>query len=199
MAGRDTEHTAIDSLYRISRLVSNTDEPKEALALILQEIINVLQPSSASISLINPDTQRLELEVSHGLPEDWADLDLALGQGITGWAALHGRALIVPDVKIEPRYISVRPNIRSEMAVPMEDQGIVIGVVNVDSEQADAFDDDALKILTLLTNEASRVISKLWLIKQLRAKAHQLESLVNMGHDLVGELDMGAGLLIAQQ
>lgn len=194
MAGRDTEHTAIDSLYRISRLVSNTDEPKEALALILQEIINVLQSSSASISLINPDTQRLELEVSHGLPEDWADLDLALGQGITGWAALHGRALIVPDVKKEPRYISVRPNIRSEMAVPMEDQGIVIGVVNVDSEQADAFDDDALKILTLLTNEASRVISKLWLIKQLRAKAHQLESLVNMGHDLVGELDLDAVL-----
>ena len=159
MEGRDTEHTAIDSLYRISRLVSNTDEPKEALTLILQEIVKVLQPSSASISLINPDTQRLELEVSHGLPEDWADLDLALGQGITGWAALHGRALIVPDVSAEPRYISVRPNVRSEMAMPMVDQGSVIGVVNVYSEQINAFDDNALKILTLLTNEASRVIS----------------------------------------
>jgi hypothetical protein len=55
MENHDTEHTAIDSLYRISSLVSNTDEPKEALALILQEIIHVLQPSSASISLINPD------------------------------------------------------------------------------------------------------------------------------------------------
>lgn len=185
-----TEHTAIDSLYRISRLVSNTDEPKEALALILQEIINVLQPSSASISLINPDTQRLELEVSHGLPEDWADLHLALGQGITGWTALHGKALIVPDVSQEPRYISIRPEIRSEMAVPMEDQGVVTGVVNVDSETLNAFGEQALKILTLLTNEASRVISKLWLIKQLRAKAHQLESLVNMGQRLVGELEL---------
>jgi signal transduction histidine kinase len=194
MEFRDTGRTAIDSLYRISRLVSNTDEPKEALALILQEIIHVLQPSSASISLINPDTHHLELEVSQGLPEDWADLNLALGQGITGWTALHGRPLIVPDVQNEPRYISVRPNIRSEMAVPMEDRGVVIGVVNVDSEQHDAFDDAALKILTLLTNEASRVISKLWLIKQLRAKAHQLESLVNMGQGLVGELDLDAVL-----
>ena len=35
--------------------------------IILKEIINVLKPSSASIFLINPDTQRLELEVSHGL------------------------------------------------------------------------------------------------------------------------------------
>jgi len=189
MKATKTERTAIDSLYRISSLVSDTEEPREALALILQEIINVLQPSSASIALINPDTNRLELEVSHGLAEDWNDLDLALGQGITGWCALHGRSIIVPDVSEEPRYISVRSSVRSEMAVPMEDHGVLIGVVNIDSEQLSAFDDQSLKILTLLTNEASRVISRLWLIQQLRAKAHQLESLINMGQGLVGELE----------
>jgi len=71
----------------------------------------------------------------------------------------------------------------------MEDEGTVIGVVNVDSEQLNAFDDQDLKILTLMTNEASRVISRLWMIKQLRIKAHQLESLINMGQGLVGELE----------
>ena len=189
MKADKTERTAIDSLYRISSLVSDTEEPKEALTLILEEIINVLQPSSASISLINPDTHRLELEVSHGLAEDWNDLDLALGQGITGWCALHARSIIVPDVSQEPRYISVRSSVRSEMAVPMEDRGVVIGVVNIDSEQLNAFDEQSLKILTLLTNEASRVVSRIWLIQQLRAKAHQLESLINMGQGLVGELE----------
>jgi len=189
MKADKTERTAIDSLYRISSLVSDTEEPKEALTLILEEIINVLQPSSASISLISPDTHRLELEVSHGLAEDWNDLDLALGQGITGWCALHARSIIVPDVSQEPRYISVRSSVRSEMAVPMEDRGVVIGVVNIDSEQLNAFDEQSLKILTLLTNEASRVVSRIWLIQQLRAKAHQLESLINMGQGLVGELE----------
>jgi signal transduction histidine kinase len=189
MKANKTDRTAIDSLYRISSLVSDTEEPKEALTLILQEIINVLQPSSASIALINPDTHRLELEVSHGLTEDWSDLDLALGQGITGWCALHGRSIIVPDVSQEPRYISIRSSVRSEMAVPMEDRGVVIGVVNIDSEQLGAFDDQSLKILTLLTKEASRVVSRLWLIQQLRAKAHQLESLINMGQGLVRETE----------
>ena len=183
------EQTAIDSLYRISSLVSDTDEPKEALQLILDEIVRVLQPHSASISLINPDNKALELEASFGLPEDWQDLKLSLGQGITGWTALHGRALIVNDVKEEPRYISVRPNIRSEMAVPMEDHGMVIGVVNVDSEALDAYSETSLKILTLLTNEATRVVSRLWLIKQLRTKANQLESLVVMSQRLAGEID----------
>jgi len=189
MHSSQNEQTAIDSLYRISSLTSNTEEPSEALRLILDEIVSVLKPSSASISLINPDTKGLELEASYGLRENWRDMKLALGQGITGWTALHGRALIVGDVLAEPRYISVRPGIRSEMAVPMEDQGLVIGVVNVDSEQMNAYDDSALKILTLLTNEATRVVSRLWMIKQLRTKAKQLGSLVNMSQQLVGELD----------
>ncbi len=189
MQHSDHEHSAIDSLYKISSLVSNTDEPKVALQLILDEIVRVLRPSSASIALINPDTKRLELEASYGLPDDWQDMELALGQGITGWTALHGRAVIANDVQNEPRYISVRPNIRSEMAVPMEDQGMVIGVVNVDSEKPDAYGNSSLKILTLLTNEATRVVSRLWLIKQLRTKANHLESLVVMSQRLAGEVD----------
>ena len=184
-----TEQTAIDSLYRISSLVSDTDVPEEALQLILDEIVRVLQPSSASISLINPDKKVLELEASFGLTDDCQDLKLSLGQGITGWAALHGRALIVNDVRDEPRYVSVRPNIRSEMAVPMEDHGTVIGVVNVESEELDAYGESSLKILTLLTNEATRVISRLWLIMQLRTKANQLESLVVVSQRLAGEID----------
>lgn len=189
METHETEQTAIDSLYRISSLVSDTEEPKVALQFIVQEIIRVLQPSSASISLINPDTHRLELEVSQGLPEDSSKMELSLGQGITGWVALHGETLIVPDVRKEPRYICVRQNIRSEMAVPMEDRGIVIGVVNVDSETVGAFDAQSHKILSLLTNEASRVVARIWLIQQLRTKANQLESLVNMSQQIVGELD----------
>lgn len=188
-ASDTTGPNAIDSLYKISSLVSNTEDPKEALDLILEEIVRVLQPSSASISLINPDNKKLELEVSRGLPEEWTKIDLALGQGITGWTALHGTPLIVPDVRAEPRYISARTNVKAEMAVPMEDEGSVIGVVNVDSETVNAFDESALKILTLLTNEASRVVSRLWLIRQLRTKANQLESLVNIGRGLSGELD----------
>lgn len=192
---QDAEHTAIDSLYRISSLVSNTEDPKEALDFILKEILRVLKPTSASIALINPDTQKLELEVAHGLDESWDGVDLNLGQGITGWTALHARPIIVPDVTLEPRYISARANIRSEMAVPMEDRGSVIGVVNVDSEEINAFDERSLKILSLMTVEASRVVSKLWLIKQLRSKANQLESLVNISRRITSEIELDRILL----
>ncbi|MEC8333619.1 MAG: GAF domain-containing protein [Verrucomicrobiota bacterium] len=189
MHTKDNEQTAIDSLYRISSLVTDTDDPKIALQLILDEIVQVLKPNSASILLVNPNTQDLDLEVSFGLPENWKNAELALGRGITGWTALHGRAQIIKDVKKEPRYISARPNIRSEMTVPMKDQGIVIGVVNVDSEKVNAYDEGSLKILTLLTNEATRVVTRIWLIGQLRVKANQLESLVMISQRLTEDRD----------
>lgn len=189
MQTTDIEQTAINSLYRISSLVSETDDPKIALQFIIDEIVQVLKPNSASIFLVNPDSQDLDLEVSFGLPEDWKNAEMSLGQGITGWTALHGRAQIISDVNKEPRYISARPNICAEMAVPMKSQGIVIGVVNVDSERANAYDDESLKILTLLTNEATRVVTRIWLIGQLRVKANQLESLVMMSQRLSEEKD----------
>ncbi len=181
----DGETKVIDALYRISSLLANTEDPRKALKVILQEVMTVLNPSSASISLVNPDSKCLEVEVSVGLPEHSDSMELPVGRGITGWAALHGKALVVGDVRKEPRYIPVRKAVRSEMAVPMEDGGNIIGVVNVDSEVVEAFDEASLKILTLLTNEATRVISKIWLIKQLRTKAKQLETLVNIGQRIV--------------
>lgn len=183
--------TAIDSLYRISSLVSKTDDPQEALELIMDEVVKVLGATSASIALINPDKNSLEIEVYRGLPSSSQELKLQLGQGITGWVALHGTPLLVKDVRKDARYIPVQDTICSEMTVPMIEQGSVIGVVNVDSEKLNAFNEDDLKLLTLLTDDATRVVSKLWLIRQLTRKANQLESLISMGQKLVSKLELG--------
>jgi signal transduction histidine kinase len=193
----DNSQPVLDALYHISRLVSETEDPHEALRLILTEVMRALPATSASIALINPDTQRLQIEVVRGLPESSHGLELPLGQGVTGWVALHGRPLVVADVRTDARYFNLKDSIRSEMAVPMLVEGLVIGVVNVDSEREAAFGETELKILTLLTSEATKVVSRLWLIKQLRIKARQLESLIATGQSLVSKLELQAVLQTA--
>lgn len=183
-------HTVVDVLYRISTLDSNTEDPQEALQLIVHEVVNQLNCSSASIALINPDSGCLQIEAQYGLPDKHSRLELPLSHGITGWVALHGRALVINDVTQDTRYFPIRERVLSEMAVPMETRGSIIGVVNVDSEEADAFDCESLKLLTLMTQEATRVVNRLWLIRQLRAKARQLESLVSTGESLVSQRDL---------
>ncbi len=184
------ESGIIDSLYRISSIVGQTEDPHEALGLILEEIVHVLRATSASVALINPDTNRLEIEVYEGLPVRIEGLELALGQGVTGRAALLGKPIRIEDVREDPHYITVKDSVRSEMAVPMMLEGMAIGVVNVDSEQTAAFSESDLKLLTLLTAEATRVVSRLWLFNQLKEKAGQLQTLVTIGQQLVSRRDL---------
>ncbi|QYY36039.1 GAF domain-containing protein [Ruficoccus sp. ZRK36] len=183
------DRSVLDSLYRISSLVSQTEDPREALELIIKNLLETLGATSASIALINPDTNRLEIEVYRGLPKSSEEIKLALGSGVTGWVALHGQPVLIEDVRFDPRYITLKPSIRSEMAAPMILQGLTVGVVNVDSEQVAAFDEEDLKLLVLLTSEATKVVSRLWLINQLKEKAGQLQALISAGQQLVATRD----------
>ena len=190
----DNKQNVLDALYHISRLVSDTEDPHEALQLVLDEVMRVLPATSASIALVNPDTQRIELEVSRGLPENSRGLELPLGEGVTGWVAMHGKPLALADVRTDPRYYKLKESIRSELAVPMMDGGQVVGVVNVDSDRVGAFGETELKILTVLTGEATKAVSRLWHIRQLRLKARQLESLIATGQSIVSKLELQAVL-----
>jgi signal transduction protein with GAF and PtsI domain len=141
-----------EALYRISSILGSTDDPKSALEAMIDEILRVIPATSASINLINPDSQVLEIEVLRGLPEHSKQLQLSLGQGVTGWVALHGKPLLVPDVREDQRYVTVRDTIRSEMAAPMTDRGAIIGVINLDSDNTAAFTARDLERLERLSN-----------------------------------------------
>ena len=182
------QRSLIDSLYRISRVVSLDSNHEEILNIIIDEIMEVFKPYSASIALIEPKTKELEIVVSRGLDRDSQKLRLKIGQGITGWVALHGQPLLVPDVTTDKRYIKVHEGVVSEIAVPMEDRGNVIGVVNIDTNQVAGFLSEDLKSLSLLTQEATRVVSHIWLFSQLRTQKTQLQTIIKAGQNLVQNL-----------
>jgi signal transduction histidine kinase len=181
---------ALDALYRVASQLGRADEPTEALRGILATLVEIFGAISGSVSLLNPDTGRLEIEVQQGLPDDHDDLALRLGQGVTGWVAFHGRPQLVPDVAADPRYIPVRPDVRCEMTAPMlENGGQVLGVINLDSDRVDGFRDDDLQLFIRLTEEATSVLLRLWRLEQLRGKARELESLIGIGQSLVTKLE----------
>jgi K+-sensing histidine kinase KdpD len=71
----------------------------------------------------------------------------------------------------------------------MELMGNVIGVVNCDSDRPAAFTEADVAFLSLLTNEASKAVGRIWLLRQLRSKAAQLEALVGAAQELARERD----------
>jgi signal transduction histidine kinase len=177
-------------LYRIGSIVNSTEDPVEALRLILAEVSRVLGASSATIALLNPNNGKLCIEVAHGHGAGVVGWEIAPGQGVTGWVAMHGVPLLVPDVRRDPRYFQLREGVRSELAAPLEMLGQVVGVVNCDSDRIAAFNDDDRSLLSLLTNEAAKVVGRLWLLRQLKAKAAQLEAIIAAAQALARERAM---------
>jgi GAF domain-containing protein len=63
------------------------------------------------------------------------------GKGVCGSSWAEARTLIVPDVEKFPGHIACSSLSKSEIVVPIFNKEIVIGVLDVDSEVLDQFDE----------------------------------------------------------
>lgn len=186
ISDKDSDQKAIDVLYRISTLSGKERNPLLALEGILDEVMNTFGASSASISLLNADSDKLVIEVERGLSKSSKGFELPRGIGVTGWVAMHGEPLLCPDVSLEERYFQLDDKIRCEMAAPLSEGNRTVGALNVDATETNAFSPADLRLLVLMANEASRVLENMWMIQQLRRKAEQLQTLVLVGQDMAG-------------
>ena len=174
----------LNLLHQVGNVIHSTLEPQPALQLIVSEAMRLMRASSGSVVLVNPTTGFLEIQASIDLPAAAADLKLRVGEGITGWVARNGKPARVGDVSQDRRYIMLRRSIRSELAAPLEVNGEVRGVLNVDSDRKDAFSDDDQELLEALARQAATVIHNTWLYEQSRLKARLLETLVSVGQTI---------------
>lgn len=186
----------LNLLYHVGNVIHSTLDPQEALQLIMSEAVRLVGASSGSVVLINPTTGFLEIQASHGLPANATDLKLRVGEGITGWVARTGNAARVGDVTRDSRYIMLRRNVRSELAVPLEVNGEVRGVLNVDSDRLEAFSAGDQGLLEALAVQAAIVIRNTWLYEQLRLKARLLESLINVSRTINSTLGLDDALRV---
>jgi len=180
----------LKSLYHVGTIIHSTLEPQPALLLIVREAARLMNASSCSVVLMNPTTGFLEIQAAQGLPEKAGDLKLRPGEGLTGWVAQAHKAARVGDVTKDRRYIMLRSEVRSELAVPLEVNGEVRGVLNVDSDRADAFSAEDQELLESLAVQAARVIQNTWLYEQLRLKARLLESLARVSRTINSALNL---------
>ncbi len=80
-------------------------------------------------------------------PQATEHIRISIGTGVCGAAAASGRTEIVPDVDADPRYLACFASTRSEIVVPIFDGGEVIGEIDIDGSDLNAFDDTDARFL----------------------------------------------------
>lgn len=121
----------------------------QRLKLLEEKIIrytrDLLHFDHFAIRLLNRKNKKLEIVISVGLPPEAQDVELLAeseGHGISGYVAATGRSYICPDVERDPRYVLGLDQAKSSLTVPLQLHEKVIGIFNVESRQAAAFNED---------------------------------------------------------
>lgn len=173
------------SIQAIARLSNVDSDPDEALDSILGEVLAAIPADTVAIALKNPDSDLFDVSSRNrsGIPAE--PTELPPGVGVTGWVALHGEALSIPDLNCDSRFLGLVPESRAEIAAPMRTGGAITGVISASAHAPRRFTDQDLAGLAKLAAEAARVFDLLWTLRQLKTKASQLESLIATGSTLI--------------
>src|SRR5471032_3141463 len=164
--------------------------PQKAIDRILAAAVRSTRADSGSFILVNPNSGLLDIEASHGLSERAKKVKLRPGEGITGWVATTGKPLRTGDVRKEKRYVAISAKVRSEMAVPVQMRGQVVGLLNVDSTKINAFSATDEARLGDMALEAAQWLDLAWEVDQLRLKGRQLTSLVDIAQMIISETNL---------
>lgn len=100
---------------------------------------------------------------------------IPFGQGIVGAAGILRQPVIVPEVSKDPRYIPTYPDTRSEMTIPLIYRDRVIGVIDLESPQANYFNDDHVRILSTLAPQIAIAIENARLYERVARSEARLE------------------------
>jgi phosphoserine phosphatase RsbU/P len=166
---------AFETLAEIGRDVASVLDLDELFTRIAQSMRRLIDYRTFGIWLI--DTDRQELEIKHAVHygEHTNVRRIPVGEGLVGYAALHGEPVLVADVAQDPRYINVVQDVRSELAIPLLLKDRCIGVLDLESPELDAFTKRDVEILTLLASQAAVAIENARLYETVRANEVRLE------------------------
>jgi sigma-B regulation protein RsbU (phosphoserine phosphatase) len=159
------------TLFEVGKKLSMYLEMDEILEQIVDLLYRVVRYDAVGIYLINSETQDIENVVTRGMnPEEESRLHLKVGQGVVGWVAKMGKSVLVPDVISDERYIRLRPQTGSEMAVPIKTGEEIIGVFNLESDQKNAYDENSRELLEAFASQAAVTIERARLYKEALEK-----------------------------
>ena len=193
LSHRDTERFQL--LSQVSQQISSILE----VNLLLEEIARLIQKTfgyyHVGIGLIEGD----EVIYKVGAGVLWGQngfefkpARLKVGrEGITGHVAGTGKPYLVSDIQLDPYYVQMEGSLtRSELTVPIMIKNKVSGVLDVQSENLDNFDETDLVFMMSLANQAGVAIENARLFSAQERRAEQFRLINEIGRHIGSVLEL---------
>ncbi|MBO9370554.1 MAG: GAF domain-containing protein, partial [Chloroflexi bacterium] len=192
---REREH--LDFLHQLGQRLSATLDVRAVAREALETLRAMTEADQGVICLAEPGTSRLRIIAATGHDEASVEeldrrLQLRVGQGLTGWVALHRQAAVVDDVSRDDRWLVVRgldEEVRSAVSVPLLFGEELVGVMSLGSLREAAFTPDHVRLLEAAGAVLAGALLNARLYEQERAARQRLEALYRIGQAVNSTLD----------
>jgi phosphoserine phosphatase RsbU/P len=172
----------LNEIARELTSILNLDELLKRIAELLNRLIDY---QMFSILLLDASGEKLQHRFSQRFQERLhLKHDIPLGRGVVGHAAQAKESVLVPDVSKSARYISVNPETKSELAVPLIYKEKVIGVLDLEHTRRGYFTEDHKRTLTTLAAQIAIAIENARLYEEIAKQEQRLERDLALAREL---------------
>lgn len=156
-------------IYEVGQRVSGKLELDALLSEIVTAVRDAFGYHNVMLMLVDDKAEHLTLQSISGWYADLfpADLRLAVGEGMIGNATLTGETQLSGDVSVDRHYVrKTTEATKSELAVPIKSGETVIGVLDLQSEDLNAFDETDVIVIETLADQVAAAIENARLYEQ---------------------------------
>ena len=179
----------LEALFSIGAEISSTLQLDEVLTRIVAHACRLMEARVASLLLIDRQEGTLHPAATHGASDAYLALpNREVSSSLIGEVITTGRPLHILDVRKETRYrvsdVARQEGLCTLLSVPLRAKDTVVGVLNVYTAQPRDFDEDALRLLTLLASQSAIAIENATLHRdemETREQLRQSEKLAALG------------------
>jgi len=182
----------ITLLYEISEALNEHLDLKKSLYKVLDILSEAMNMERGTVTILHPLRNEIFIEVAHGLSQSAMQRGkYKLGEGVTGRVIETGKAVAVPKISEEPKFLDRTASRRSKKAkelsffcVPIKKGNQVIGALSVDRPYEKSFNlKNGKKLLSVISTLLARHVINLETIRMER------EHLRKENKRLVNELE----------
>ena len=188
-------------LARVARELGAATELQPVLTTVLEAMRSLVDFRGGSVCLV--DNGEIRIAAADPPPSlDVLAARLAVGEGLAGRVVAGQRPVYSPDLDTDPR---VDPELRrrgsnagmrSYLGVPLICLGWVIGLIQVDSEDTDAFDEDDLAVLVGLATQVAGAIESARRYEQvIELERLKADFMARVSHELRTPLTIISGFI----
>ncbi len=198
-----SSETILKALSETASSINSTLDLDEVLSNIMGKAKELAGGAECQLLLMEEETGRLIIHTPFRLESGLSEgSEVNPEEGITGWVLNNREILNIPDVSKDSRYRRWIPDTKSEIALPLINDGNLIGVMNLESPNTNAFHKDMVEILKTLAAYATTAIRNAELFAKYKkttqrlAFSKYLASVGEVASELIHWFGNKAGLII---